>query len=113
MKKQKYILLLRIIHTLFALYFIFCVGYIYYAIFSLAITPVLTMAISSLLLEGFLVFIVNQGNCPLDHLQKKLDDPIPFFNLFLPNRWAKKAIPFFTILTAVGMTALTLRLIFS
>ncbi|RJR15015.1 hypothetical protein C4579_03025 [Candidatus Microgenomates bacterium] len=108
----KAVLLLRIIHTLFAVYFILCIGYIYYAAITATIDLFLGIAIFSLCLEGFLVFVLNKGHCPLAPLQAKLNDPVPFFNLFLPDRLAKKAIPFFTVVMVLGLLFLVLRVFF-
>ena len=108
---KKSIFMLRTIHGLFALYFIFCIFYIYYAAITLHVNLFLSIAIASLFIEGFLVFILNGGHCPLAPLQKKMDDPIPFFNLFLPDRLAKKAIPFFIGLTFLGLLLLLVRVL--
>lgn len=102
--------MLRTIHGLFALYFILCIFYIYFAAFTLHINFLLALAIGSLFIEGFLVFVLNGGHCPLVHLQKRLSDPVPFFNLFLPDYLAKKAIPFFTGLMFLGLLLLVIRI---
>jgi len=107
------ILLLRILHGLFALYFIFCIFYIYFAAITLTLSPFLWIAISSLLIEGFLVFIINGGNCPLIYFQRKINDPVPFFNLFLPNTLATKAIPFFSTVMLCGIILLLIRTLMS
>jgi hypothetical protein len=70
------------------------------------------IAISSLVLEGFLVFVLNGGDCPLIHVQRKLEDPVPFFRLFLPEYLAKKAVPFFSAITILGVILLVVRLVF-
>jgi hypothetical protein len=105
------IILLRTVHGLFALYFIFCILYIFYAAITLDINLLLAVAIASLFIEGFLVFILNGGNCPLFHIQKRLNDPVPFFNLFLSDSLAKKAIPFFTLLMLLGLLLLAVRIL--
>jgi hypothetical protein len=111
LQKDRSILLLRLIHTAFALYFISCIIYLYYAVFTLQINILLYIAIASLVLEGFLVFILNNGHCPLAPLQRKLKDPVPFFNLFLPEHLAKKAIPFFSVVTYLGILLLVVRMV--
>jgi hypothetical protein len=111
MQKSMYVYLLRFVHGLFAIYFIACIVYIYYAAIALKVDPLLGVAILSLLIEGLLVFVLNGGDCPLIHLQRKLDDPVPFFNLFLPDSLAKKAIPFFTGVMFLGILVLVARLL--
>ncbi len=109
-KKTSSIILLRTIHATFAVYFIFCIGLLYYTVFTLHINLLFIAAMLSLAIEGFVVFILNGGDCPLIHLQKKIDDPVPFFNLFLPDYLAKKAVPFFTVITFLGVFLLIIRL---
>jgi len=110
-KKRTSIIFLRTIHGAFALYFICCIGLLYYTVFTLRINLLFIVAMLSLAVEGFLVFILNGGDCPLIHLQKKIDDPVPFFNLFLPDYLAKKAVPFFTAITFSGIALLIVRLL--
>ena len=111
MQKHTLVYLLRFVHGLFAIYFIACIVYIYYAAIIAKADILLGVAITSLLIEGLLVFVLNGGDCPLIHLQRKLDDPVPFFNLFLPDRLAKKAIPFFTGVMLLGILLLVARLL--
>lgn len=109
-KSSSFILLLRAIHGLFALYFISCIFYIYYSAITVQLTFLLGVAILSLLIEGIMVFVVNGGDCPLIYFQRKINDPVPFFNLFLPDYLAKKAIPFFSFLMVAGMLLLIVRI---
>lgn len=112
MNNKKYnnsILLLRTVHGLFSAYFIFCVLYINYSAITVHISLLLGIALFSVLLEGFLVYVLNHGNCPLAPLQWKLGDTTPFFNVFLPKHIAKQVIPFFTILTFIGIILLLTR----
>ena len=97
------------LHTAFAVYFIACIAAIYSAAITLHIDLILWLAIASLAVEGIAVFLLNGGHCPLAPLQRKLDDSVPFFNLFLPAPLAKKAIPFFTTVTFLGLAVLIVR----
>ena len=110
--KKYYIFLLRILHGLFALFFIACIFYIYYSAFTRQFNIFSGLAIVFLIIEGFLVFIINNGHCPLAPLQWKLGDQTPFFNLFLPKRAARLAVPFFTAITFLGIIILTYRIMF-
>lgn len=103
------ILILRTIHGLFALYFIACIFYIYYAAVFLRFDWYLAAAVLSLLAEGIMVFVLNSGDCPLIHIQRKIGDEKPFFELFLHKKTAKKAIPFFLFLTFAGLLILGVR----
>ena len=61
-----------------------------------------------LLLEGALL-IVGRGNCPAGPLQRRLGDPVPMFELVLPPRAAKAAVPALTVVAAAGIGMLALR----
>ena len=101
--------LLRIIHGIFALYFIACVLYIYYCALVRTTNISLGIAIASVLIEGVLLYVFNQGDCVLIHIQRKVGDDKPFFSLFLPEKMAKRAIPYFAVLTIIGLVLLAVR----
>jgi hypothetical protein len=50
--------------------------------------------------------LVGRGNCPLGPIQRRLGDPIPFFELVLPPRAAKAAFPVLLAVTLGGIVAL-------
>lgn len=106
------ILTLRILHGIFTIYFILCLLSMYYAAITKQFTMVTIIAIASLAVEGFMVFVLNKGDCPLIHIQKRIGDPVPFFNLIFPAPFAKKAIPFFSIITLIGLLLLIARFAF-
>ena len=106
---KKNIVILRIIHGLFALFFITCILYIYFAAITGHFTFYVVVAIGSLVLEGVMVFLLNKGDCPLIHVQRRIGDETPFFELFLSKKTAKKAVPFFLVVTIVGLLFLTIR----
>lgn len=101
---KKYIL--RCIHGLFALYFIACLTYVYYAAFTATFDLYLLVAVVSLAVEGFVVFVLNGGDCPLIHIQRRVGDDKPFFELFFAPVLAKRAIPIFAAITWVGVATL-------
>ncbi len=105
------IYILRFFHGIFALYFICCIIYLYYAAITANFNFLLILALISLSLEGIAVFILNKGDCPLIYIQNKLGDNIPFFELFLPKKAAKQAVPFFSILTWLAVILLSIRFI--
>jgi hypothetical protein len=69
------------------------------------------LAACSLAFEGVVVFALNSGDCPLIHIQRKIGDDKPFFELLLPPRLAKQAVPFFAGITMVVLLALLLRFV--
>ncbi len=105
------VFILRVFHGIFAVYFILCLIYLYYAAVFAKFDFVLLIAVVSLAVEGLLVFIVNNGDCPLIHVQRKIGDETPFFSLFMPKKMAKQAIPTFAKLTWAGVGLLVIRLI--
>jgi hypothetical protein len=61
-----------------------------------------------LTLEG-IALVVGRGNCPFGPLQRRLGDPVPLFELVLPPRAAKAAIPVLTVVTLAGIAAVVVR----
>ena len=59
-------------------------------------------AMAFLGLEGG-ALVVGRGNCPVGQLQESWGDPVPFFELVLPPRAAKAAIPVLAVASVVGM----------
>lgn len=54
--------------------------------------------------------IVGGGDCPMGPLQEKvLGDPVPFFELVLPPRAAKAAVPILAGASVAGFIAVALR----
>ena len=92
---------IRTVHGVISLFFLSCLAYIYYAGITGRPTLWAYVAIIALLVEGLVVF-VNHGDCPLGTWHKKHGDQKAFFELFLPRHLAKRAIPFFAVVTAIG-----------
>jgi hypothetical protein len=46
---------------------------------------------------------VGRGKCPLGPLQAKLGDPVPLFELVLPPRGAKAAVPVLAAASVAGI----------
>ena len=65
-------------------------------------------SIKALLVEG-VALVVGRGNCPLGPLQRKLGDPVPLFELVLPPRAARAAVPLLAAISAGGLALLAIR----
>ena len=52
---------------------------------------------------------VGRGDCPLGPLQERLGDPVPLFELVLPPRAAKAAVPILAGATCLGLGVLVAR----
>jgi hypothetical protein len=70
--------------------------------------PRLRASIGFLLVEGA-ALVVGRGNCPAGGLQAEWGDPIPFFELVLPPRAAKAAVPILAAISVGGLCLLALR----
>jgi hypothetical protein len=47
--------------------------------------------------------VVGRGDCPFGPFQARLGDPVPMFELFLPPRAAKAAVPALAAASLAGM----------
>jgi hypothetical protein len=107
MRPSAYIL--RIVHGATAVYFVGCLAYLYVAVVSDRYDGWFWLALVSLGLEGLAVFVLNHGDCPLIYLQRRVGDDKPFFELVLPPRAAKRAIPVLTMIAWLAVALLGLR----
>ena len=61
-----------------------------------------------LLVEG-IALVVGRGDCPMGPVQRRLGDPVPMFELILPRRAAKAAIPILARMSLAGIAGVSLR----
>ena len=94
----------RAIHTGIAVVDLAALGYIWLCVITRRRSRVLTASVAALLVEGA-ALVVGRGNCPLGPLQTKLGDPVPLFELVVPPRAAKAAVP---VLAAVSVAGIAL-----
>ncbi|HWH24090.1 MAG TPA: hypothetical protein VNW68_04250 [Candidatus Limnocylindria bacterium] len=62
-------------------------------------------ASTGLLLAEGAALLIGRGNCPFAPLQARLGDPVPLFELVLPPRAAKAAIPLLSVVALAGVAA--------
>ncbi len=98
----------RAAHALIALGFLSSIAHIWWCAISDRRGPLLRPAIGALALEAVLV-AANQGDCPLAALGDRIGDPVPLFELALPPRAAKLAVPVLGGVTAAGVALLAIR----
>jgi hypothetical protein len=65
-------------------------------------------SLSLLLAEGG-ALVVGGGNCPFARFQRNLGDPVPLFELVLPPKFARAAVPTLAAVTIAGMAAVIVR----
>lgn len=98
----------RVAHAAWAVASMASLGFIWASAFTGRRDRWLWTCVSFLSLEG-VALIVGRGNCPFGPLQRRLGDPVPLFELVLPPRAAKAAIPVLTVVTAAGIAGVVLR----
>jgi hypothetical protein len=99
---------LRIGHVGIAAIELCSLGYVWLCALSGRRDRVLGAALATLSVQG-VALLIGRGNCPLGPLQKRLGDGRPLFELVLPPRAAKAAIPVFFALALGGAAILVLR----
>jgi hypothetical protein len=102
------IVLVRSVHTLFTLFFLTCIGTVYYAGIFDRPSIWAYLAAASLVLEGVVVGL-NHGDCPLGFIHHKVGDEKTFFELLLPREAAKQAVPVLGVIAGIGIALLLAR----
>jgi hypothetical protein len=92
----------RLVHASWSVAQLSCLAYIWACAVRRRRDRKLWASVTFLLVEGG-ALVVGRGNCPVGPLQSEWGDPVPFFELLLPPRAAKAAIP---ILAAVSIGAI-------
>ena len=98
----------RMAHALIAAVFLSSILYIWWCAISRRRGRLLRPAVGALAAEGVLV-AANQGNCPLGALGDRVGDPVPLFELVLPPRAARSAVPVLGVVAAAGIALLAAR----
>jgi hypothetical protein len=98
----------RVFHAGLAVVDLAALGYVWACGITGRRGRLLTPAIASLAVEGG-ALVVGRGSCPLGPLQAKLGDPIPLFELVLPRRAARAAVPVLANIAIVGMLLAVVR----
>lgn len=82
----------RVVHATWSVAQLSGLTYIYASALTRRRDPVLWASVAFLLAEGG-GLIIGRGNCPMGGRQEEWGDPVPFFELVLPPRAAKAAVP--------------------
>ena len=101
------VLVTRVVHGLIAAFFLACIAAVYVAAVRATVDA---FTLAALGLECVLVFACG-GNCPLGPALRRLGDEKPFFELLLPARAAKLAVPVLGLVTVGGGVALAVRVL--
>jgi hypothetical protein len=98
----------RALHTAIAGAELAALGYVWFCAITRRRDRRLGIAIAALGAEG-IGLVIGKGNCPLGPVQEHLGDPIPLFELVLPKRAAKAAVPILTGVAALGVLLALVR----
>lgn len=98
----------RATHALVAFGFLAAIAEVWRAALTGRRGPFLRPAVGALAAEGAFV-AANHGDCPLGPVGDRIGDPVPLFELVLPPRAARAAIPALGAFTATGVALLAIR----
>jgi hypothetical protein len=91
----------RLFHASWSVVQLAGLGYMWASVVRRRRSTRLWAAVALLIAEGA-ALVVGRGDCPMGPLQAEWGDPVPFFELVLPPRAAKAAVP---ILAMVALGA--------
>jgi hypothetical protein len=98
----------RVVHAAWSVAQLWCLGDIWVSAVTHRRSPRLWAGVTFLCVEGA-ALVVGHGDCPVGPMQAEWGDPVPFFELVLPPRAAKAAVPVLAVASVVGIVALALR----
>lgn len=98
----------RAVHTAWSIAGLASLGYMWICALIRRRDPVLASGITFLAVEG-VALSIGGGDCPMANKQREWGDPKPFFELVLPPRAAKAAVPILFGASVAGLVAVALR----
>lgn len=98
----------RVFHTAWSVVGLASLGYIWACAATRRRDRRLWASVAFLSIEG-VGLLVGGGDCPLGPFQAQLGDSVPFFELVLPPRAAKAAVPILAGTSVAGFLALAPR----
>ena len=98
----------RAAHVVFGIANIAGLGYVWLSALRRTRDRWLAASVALLVSEG-IALVIGRGNCPFGPFQRSLGDPVPMFELILPSKAAKAAVPILTVVSLTGLSAVLLR----
>jgi hypothetical protein len=98
----------RVLHAAWSVAQLWCLGDIWISALTRRRSRRLWAGVAFLFVEGA-ALVVGHGDCPVGPMQAEWGDPVPFFELLLPPRAAKAAVPVLAVVSVAGVVALALR----
>ena len=98
----------RLLHASWSVAQLAALGYIWARVVDRRRDRTLWASVAFLTTEG-VALLVGHGDCPVGPLQAEWGDPVPFFELVLPPRAAKAAVPVLAGVSVAGLAGLVVR----
>jgi hypothetical protein len=98
----------RVLHATWSVAQLTALAQIWIAAATRRRSPGLWASVGFLAVEGA-ALAVGRGDCPVGPLQSEWGDPVPFFELVLPPRAAKAAVPALAMVSIAGILAVVVR----
>jgi hypothetical protein len=98
----------RLAHLAWGVVGMSTLGYIWLSALRRRRDRYLAASMAFLSIEG-VALVIGRGNCPFGPLQARLGDPVPMFELLLPPRAAKAAVPVLAGVSLIGMALALIR----
>ena len=98
----------RVVHASWSVAQLWCLGDIWVSALRRRRSRRVWAGVAFLSVEGA-ALMVGGGDCPVGPMQAEWGDPVPFFELVLPPRAAKAAVPVLAVVSVAGILALFLR----
>lgn len=98
----------RVFHAAYSVVGMSAFGYLWACVLTGRRDRGLAASIAFLVTEGA-ALVVGHGDCPMGQTQAEWGDPVPFFELVLPPRAAKAAVPFLAWTSTLGIALIVLR----
>lgn len=98
----------RALHAAWSAVQLACLARIWLAVLTRRRSPAVWASVALLAVEGG-ALVVGRGNCPVGPTQEAWGDPVPFFELLLPPRAAKVAIPVLFVIATAAIVGLVAR----
>jgi hypothetical protein len=98
----------RVAHATWAVVSLICLGVVWHRALRGGWDRRLVASVAWLSIEG-VALVAGRGDCPFGPMQARLGDPVPLFELVLPPRAAKAAIPILAIASVAGIAAAAVR----
>jgi hypothetical protein len=98
----------RVFHAAWSVAGLASLAYIWFCAATRRRDRALLASVAFLSVEG-VGLLIGGGDCPMGNVQAQMGDPVPFFELVLPPRAAKAAVPILAWASVAGIIAVVLR----